>query len=130
MALRWRPGEDLDVDLAESPGNDVTALLITPAPDQNRPVAAERHHMRPTHRPTSCCRIDARGAITLPAAARAHCDITVGSTVVLVTDPGANRLIVLSTAIAAGLLIERRCSSSRPPTRTDGTAGQPRGTSG
>lgn len=85
-ALRWRPGEDLDVDLTEASADDVTALLITPAADQHRPVAADRRHMPPTHRPTSSCRIDARGAITLPAAARAHCHITVESTVVLVAD--------------------------------------------
>lgn len=104
-ALRWRPGEDLDVDLTEASADDVTALLITPAPDQHRPVATDRRHMPPTHRPTSSCRIDARGAITLPAAARARCHITVESTVVLVADPAANRLIVLPTATAAGLLM-------------------------
>lgn len=106
QALRWRPGDELLVDIALVPADDGIALLITPEHDQNRSVATDRHPTRHAHRRTSRCRIDARGAITLPAAARALCGIGVGSTIVVVAEPASNRLIVQSTTVAVRLLVE------------------------
>jgi hypothetical protein len=44
--------------------------------------------------------------VSLPAAARAHCGIVVGSTIVLVAIPAADRLLVLPAETAVGLLVE------------------------
>lgn len=79
-ALRWRPGEDMDVDLTEASADDVTALLITPAPISTGPSRPTGATCRPRTDPP-------RPAGSTPAA-RSH-----------------YRLIVLPTATAAGLLM-------------------------
>lgn len=46
-----------------------------------------------------------RGALTLPAAARALCDIDVGDTVLLVAEPATDRLYAYPAQLAARLLL-------------------------
>lgn len=112
-ALRWRPGDDLRVELVTDSPSDPTALLVTPIatpvvtpPVPDRDVGAPSRPRRPSMAPPgSRCQVDTRGAITLPAAARALCGITVGDTVVLVADPAIDRLVAYSALLAARLLL-------------------------
>ena len=111
--MQWFPGDHLLIDLAGVPADGAAALLITAVHTQNQCVPHERHSRQHPNRQTSRRRIDARGAITLPAAARSLCGIAVESTVVLVAEPAANRLLVRSAAVAARLLVEHLNAS--PP---------------
>ena len=104
--LRWSPGDDLLLDIDT---DHDAALLITPASHAHDGSALCRLQPTPRSRPRRHRRqIDPRGAITLPAAARSLCGIAVGSTIVLVADPAAQRLLILSAAVAARLLTEHQ----------------------
>ena len=131
-ALRWCPGDVLFADSAEDPADDGSALLITPERARDRSVVAARPPALPAPRRPSRCRIDARGAITLPSPARALCGITTGSTIVVVAEPATNRLIVQPTALAVRLLVAHLHAPTpgHPPPATrqtpTGPEGQPR----
>lgn len=103
--LRWLPGDDLLIDLAGAGNDHDAALLITAAAHAlDEPVVPQRHPTQHRRRQRCRHRIDARGAIILPVTARSLCGIAVGSTIVLVTEPATQRLLVRSTAVAVRLL--------------------------
>jgi bifunctional DNA-binding transcriptional regulator/antitoxin component of YhaV-PrlF toxin-antitoxin module len=105
--LRWSPGDQLLVDLVGVATDDTAAaLMITSVAPRNLCLSHEQHRGQHPHRRTSRRRIDARGAITLPAAARSLCGIAAESTVVLVAEPAANRMFIRSAAVAVRLLVE------------------------
>lgn len=80
-ALDWRPGQRLRLDTLD----EVIVLVADPV----------GHH-----------RVDKRGAITLPAAARQMCDIERGPALVLTGIPLEQRLFVHSATILTRLLAD------------------------
>jgi hypothetical protein len=81
-ALGWEPGHELEMDTIHG----MIAIASVPG---------GRH------------RIDNRGALALPAAARRMCGITLGPPVVLAAAVGEQLLLVHSAATVAGLLAAR-----------------------
>jgi bifunctional DNA-binding transcriptional regulator/antitoxin component of YhaV-PrlF toxin-antitoxin module len=110
-ALRWRPADDLLIELVTDPAGDIAALLVTPAHLHSAPGSKSRSLQPRTPPLGSRCQVDTRGAITFPAAARALCDIDVGDTVVLVAEPASDRLFAYPALVAARLLLAHVLSS-------------------